>query len=304
MNRYFSTMKTNVGSDVQDTSSAMLSLIGEYLNDRYVEVLRRLNLLDTARLNYTFNTVGGTEDYVMPDDFGKEVSVYDKTNNQPLGRITIQEWVRDYGHEQDTQGSVYKYLIVDSPVKTQPSSAGTVSVVSSSASDTTQSIYVKGILADGTEDYETIALNGTTTATGTKSFARILMLSKTAVTAGSITVTRGSDTLSVMGRNRSVSRYKLMRLIQIPSGVATIELTYIQKVVPLHHDYDYLTIECEDVVEAGAKADAWRYKRQFAKAQEFDGIFEKRLASLAWDYENQPNQIHTFNPKPYSRETV
>lgn len=298
-------MKSNVGTDIQDTSVSMLSLIGEYLNDRLVEILRRLNLLNTSRVGYSFSTSAGVEDYVMPDDFGKEISVYDKTNLRPLGRMDIQEWIRDFGTTQDVAGAVFNYLILDSPVKLQPSSAGTVTVVSSSASDTSGPVvYVKGILADGTEDYETITLTGTSNATGTKSFARILMLSKSGVTVGAITVTRGSDTLAVMARNRQASRYKIMRLISIPVGASTIELSYLQKIIQLSQDYDYPTVECEDVMEAGAKADGWRFKRQFAKAAEFEGIFEKRLANLAWDYENQPNQSHKFNPIPYSRETT
>lgn len=305
MNKNFVTMKSNVGTDIQDTSVSMLSLIGEYLNDRLVEILRRLNLLNTSRVGYSFSTSAGVEDYVMPDDFGKEISVYDKTNLRPLGRMDIQEWIRDFGTTQDVAGAVFNYLILDSPVKLQPSSAGTVTVVSSSASDTSGPVvYVKGILADGTEDYETITLTGTSNATGTKSFARILMLSKSGVTVGAITVTRGSDTLAVMARNRQASRYKIMRLISIPVGASTIELSYLQKIIQLSQDYDYPTVECEDVMEAGAKADGWRFKRQFAKAAEFEGIFEKRLANLAWDYENQPNQSHKFNPIPYSRETT
>lgn len=304
MNKNFGTMKSNVGSDIQDTSSSMLSLIGEYLNDRLVEVLRRLSLVDTAKVDHTLTTTAGTEDYVMPDDFGKEISVFDKTGNREITRLTIQEWIRDYGSIQDQQGTVFNYILLDSPVKLQPSSAGVVTVASSSASDTTQTVYVKGILSDGTEDYETITLNGTSNASGAKSFSRILMISKSAVTAGAITVTRGSDTLAVLGRQKLISRYKVMRLVSIPEGSSTLEITYIQKISPLHHDQDYPIIDCEEILEAGAKADSWRYKRQFAKATEFEGIFEKKLANLVFDYDNQPNQKHTFNPKPYSREIV
>lgn len=63
----------------------------------------------------------------------------------------------------------------------------------------------------------------------------------------------------------------------------------------MSQDYDYPIIPCEEVLESGAMADAWRFKRQFAKAADYDIIFEKRLANMLFDYENQPNKVQLFN---------
>jgi len=304
MNKTYLEMKTSVGSDVRDTSSAMLSKVGEYINNRYREVKRRFNFLNNATYDYSITTTAGTEDYVLPEDFKKEITVVDKTNKRELKPLSLQQWSEAYVSNLDSQGSLTNYIILESPVKKQPSSAGVVSITSSSTDDTTQSVYVRGIDASGNEDYESISVNGTAVIAGTKSFSRIIGVSKSAVSAGYITVTRGADTLSVLGREDRVSYYKIIRFIMTPNATITVEIAYIQEQLPLRNDYDYPLIDCSEVVEAGALADAWRYKRQFSKAQELERIFEKRLANLVWDKENSPNQVHLFNPKPYSRETV
>ena len=301
--RLLSTMKSNIGNNVQDTSSNLATLIQNWINDRYIEIQRRVNFISIARVDYSFSSVSGTEDYVLPDDFGKELTVLDKTNKKILSPIDLQEWVATHKEHIDNNSDLLQYVILNSPVKVQPASAGTVSVVSGSSSDTSQSVFIRGIVS-GIEDYETLALNGLTTVTGSKSFQRILGVSKDADTTGAITVTRGADTLSVLARKQSESRYKILRAAGIPTGIFTIEITYIQKLLMLESANDYPLIDCSDVLEAGATSDAWRYKRQYGKASEWEFMFEKRLANLIWDKENQPNQVHMFKPNPYSRDTV
>lgn len=304
MSKLYVTMKSNVGSNIQDTSSEMQSLIGRYLNDRLKEVLQRLNILDSTRLDYQFSTTAGTEDYVMPADFGKPLKVYDLTNGCELTQISQQEWVDKYVATINTQGDVQKYFVTNSPVQKQPSSAGTFSVVSSDSGDGAAKVYAKFLDANNQIDYEELTLNGTTTVTSTKSASRFLGLAKNEDTAGYITVTRGSDTVAVLSREDRETRYKVMRLISIPNSAITVEVVYLQGFIPLENDYDSPTIDCGDAIEAGATADAWRFKRQFAKAQDMENLFEKRLLNFAYDHENQPNLVHKLNPKPYNRNYV
>lgn len=301
-NRSLSVMQTNVGSSVGDTSSSLASLIKNWLNDRYKEVLRRMNFFATARNDYSFTTTGGTEDYVLPDDFGTELFVVDKTNGIQLARLDQQKWMEKHQADSDTQGTVYDYLILDSMVRKQPTSASVATVVSSSASDTSQTVYIRGIVS-GREDYESITVTGTTNAVGTKSWDRILSVAKSAATVGTITVTTNSAavTVAVLSREMLVHRVKIIRLVSTPIGSITVEISYIQKMLPMNNAYDYPVLDCEDALEAGATADAWRYKRQFAKAADLEVIFEKRVNDIIWQTENAPNVTHTFSPKPYDR---
>lgn len=301
MNKTFGTMKTNVGENIQDTSSQMLSVIGVYLNNRLSEVRERLNLFGTESTAYTFSTVSGTQDYVMPDDFGKETTVLDITNNVELTAQTTQEWAQSNAGNISAPGTATKYVILTDVVYAQPTSASVVTIYSDSASDS-QVIHVRGIVS-GIEKYENITLNGTSFVSGTISFDKITGISKSGVTVGTITITSNvtTVTVAVLAPNALVSRVKKMRLSDIPNGVVTIRVMYLSKQLPMVSDYDYPEVDCEDCIELGATADSWRYKRQFAKAQQFEGLFEKALSTISFSMANQPNLTNRFNPKPYPR---
>lgn len=305
MNRNFLSMKNKVGSNCQDTSSAFLTLVGNWINDRYFQVIRRSNQLQASRIDYSIAVTGGTEDYVLPYDFETIVSLLDKTNKQRLTQIDLQEWVRDYHDSIDTTGNSVNYIILDDVVQNQPSSASVVTFVSSSASDSTQTFYVRGVVG-GLEDYETGTLSGTTPVATTKSFSYIYAIGKSASTVGIITITANSGATAVgsLSRESLQMRYKKLRLAPIPANAITLEMIYIQKTLPMSQDYDYPTLECEDILEAGATSDALRYKRQYAKADYWENLFEKRMDDWMWARENAPDMIHTFKPVPYNRDDI
>ena len=71
---------------------------------------------------------------------------------------------------------------------TQPSSESTVSVSSSSSSDTSQKVIIEG-LVNSLEDFEVVSLNGTTSVSTSKSFSYIKGIRLDSVTAGDVTVT-------------------------------------------------------------------------------------------------------------------
>lgn len=304
MNKTFTSMKTTVGQNVQDTSSSMLSIIGGYINDRYKEIRQRLKhcLVRTGRLDYVVSV--SSEDIVLPDDVADVVSVIDKTNNLRLEEVSPQDWVNRNYATIDTAGTVDSYTVYDSVVRAQPAAAGVVTIVSSSASDTTQTVYVNGINASGVQVDETITLNGTTNVNGTTSFTRILGISKSAVTVGMITVTRDTTTLAYMAPDATTHYVKVMRFGAIPASTLSVEIIYNQKQLPLLNNYDYPLFDCCDVLEAGATADTWRYKRQHAKASDWEQIYEKKLANLAFDLEASPNRVNMFSPVTYSREII
>jgi hypothetical protein len=102
-----------------------------------------------------------------------------------------------------------------------------------------------------------------------------------------------------MSRQMLDYRVKIMRLVQIPASSYVIEVSYAQRENELNQDGDYPILDCYDALEAGATADALRYKRQYAKAADFDVIFEKRIANLAYAHEAQPNKVNLFNPRTY-----
>jgi hypothetical protein len=192
-------------------------------------------------------------------------------------------------------------MVYDSPVRTQPAADGIVTVVSSSTADTTQTVYVRVIDSNGRETGESISLNGTSSVNGTLTVSRVLGISKSAATTGSVTITRDATTLAIMSPDVVVSRIKLLRFASAPTTAFTCEIIYVQDLLPMKNAYDYPSVDCCDALEAGATADAWRYKRQFQKASDYEQIYEKKVANIAYNYEAHPNKVTMMNPVTYSR---
>lgn len=302
MNRTFTTIKSNVGSNIQDTSTSTATVIGRYINDTYFDLLRRtnFNLVDD---DYSFSTVSGTQDYVLPDNFKKELYVHDATNLRELAPVSLQDLAERYTSTLTTSDAPERYVILYKPVQKQPSSSSTLSIVSSSASDTTQTLFVRGI-SSSVEITESITLTGTSTATSSNSFTEIISISKSAATAGKVTITSNAAAVTVAVIAPEVTDYRVsvIRFHQIPAGIYTIKMPYIINPSPLNNDYDMPLIDAADIIEKGATALAWKYKRQFAKAQEWSNDYEKSIIMFIWDRENSANKVTLFNPKPYSRD--
>jgi len=303
MNKSFSVIKTNIGAEVIDTSSAFATIIGRFVNRRYFQILRSINWRNINDA-YTFDTVVGTQRYVLPDDFGKEISCTDTTNSGELSKFQIDELYSTYKTITGT-GSIERYAIVDSPVQAQPSAASTLSIVSSSASDTSQTILIRGI-SSGVEVYESVTLTGISAATSANSYTRIKGISKSGATAGYVTITSNSAavTNAVIPLETLETRYKILIIHYVPTSVSTIALPYIVNPLPLSQDYDYPVIDIADLIEIGAIADCLRYKRQFSKANVYEVNYTHQLNDYIFDKENQPNEVIQFSPQGYSRDTV
>lgn len=303
MNRTFSDMKTNVGNNVQDTSSAMATIIGVYLNNFYFDLLRRFNFFEQNIRTQTITTVAGTKDYALNDDFHKEVYIRDGTNKAQLSRITLQQFIDDYNDTMDSSGTPDKYLILNSPVKAQPSATSVLAIISTSTSDT-GTLKIRGI-SSGIEVAEDVTLTGTSSVNSANSYTEILQLTFGTALVGKVTITSNSAAVTVATVKAGTKDYrvKILRLHYTPSGIITITVPYIKRVLPLSDTNDVPIIDCADILELGATEQAWRYKRQFAKAQEFERLKEIAISNFIWDEENQVNQIHEFKPAAYSRET-
>lgn len=211
MSRQYSTMKDRVADRVQDTTNPMKTLIGDWLNRRYKQVLRSINWTYINE-DYTITTVSGTKDYNLPSDFGKELYATDTTNNKNLKKIDFEALVRDFSTELTTAGYPQRYSIFKSD-------DGNVKV----------------------------------------------------------------------------------RFHYVPSGAYTIDFPYIVDPSEMSADGDTPVIDIEDLIELGAEADAWRYKRQYAKAQQTEILFNNYLSDYIWSKANQPNERVQFKPITYNK---
>ena len=304
MNKTFSKIVDNVQAEVMDTSTAFETIVKEYVNSRYFQILRAINW-NAIRNDYTFTTTGGTQEYVLPDDFGKELHVRDTTNGFELGYVDIQKLLTDYPDDFSEEGSVAKYYILEDTVQAQPTSASVIAVKSSSASDTTQTVLIRGIVS-GVETSESVTVTGTTAANSVNSYSRVKAVSKSANTTGYITLTSNSAavTVATLAPKILTGYYKKIGFFYVPSSAVTIAVPYYIKPLPMTEDYDYPLIDIADLIELGAKADAWRYKRQGAKANDVETRFAIELQGYIWNQENQPNRVTQFTPITFNQDNL
>lgn len=300
MNKTFSQIKTNVGNNVQDTSPETATLIGRFINNIYADFLRRFNW-EFYNYDYSFSTVSGTQDYVLPRDFGKELYVYDSTNKVELSFKSLQQIVQDKPATLSSSGEGTYYSILTKRYNNSPTS-GAITAVSSSGDDSTQSVLVRGI-SGNVEMVDTISLNGTTPAVGTISFTSLISVSKSATTTGTVTLTAdsGSTTVAVMSPQELEYIRKFIRISYIPSSVYTVKVPYMISPLPMTVNTD-VCFAPDDIIEAGATMLAWRYKRQMAKAQEWERSYEKLIVNNIWNQENQINQVKQISVEAQSRD--
>lgn len=153
---------------------------------------------------YTFNTVSGTRKYFLDQvEFLKILSMRDTTNVIDLTEKSMQE-IEEYDPDYSDTGTSRYYVPHGLEyVRAQPSAAGVITVVSSAAADTTQTLRVNGLISSA-PDTETFNLNGTTTVTGTKTWdagsvntLSVFSAVLNAVAVGRVTVAR-SETLAII----------------------------------------------------------------------------------------------------------
>lgn len=134
----------------------------------------------------------------------------------------------------------YKMWGVDMVIE-QLRASSVVSVVSSSASDTSKIVTVHGVVA-GYPDYEEITTNGTNTVSGTKTFSSIERVVKSGVTVGRITVTANSGNTTVavipVGDITEGIQYRKIQLYPLPSREFDINVYFYKDVYALVSDYD------------------------------------------------------------------
>jgi len=302
VNKSFSDILSNVQNEITDTSTTIQGIIKNYINRRYFQILRATNW-EYINDSYTFPTIAGTQNYVLPDDFGKPLVVRDATNNKEIKEIDYQALISKNISNFSSSGTPEQYSILEDKIQNQPTSSSILTIVSSSASDTTQSIFVRGI-SSGSETYETVALNGTSSASTTNSYTRIISISKDTVSSGIVTATSNSGAVTIVSISPVITTpfFKKIAFHYVPASVITISIPYYVKPSPMIDDNDYPIIDIADGIEIGAMADALRYKRQFAKASVFEGQFAQFLNDYIWEKENKPNQVQQFVPATFNRD--
>ena len=163
---------------------------------------------------------------------------------QVLEYIPYHRFYRDSDYRYQEQIPTTYTITGSAMVKEQIKSAGVVSVSSSDSADVNISITVRGIV-NGYPDYEVITTDssdGTTAASGSKSFSEIHQFGKSTTTVGRITLTgdSASTTLGVIPANSENSDIYYTKIIlnTIPSESGFLYFQYYKRPEWLIAEFD------------------------------------------------------------------
>lgn len=228
------------------------------------------------RRKTTFATVEDQEDYNLPRDLDRISLIRQTESPTKLIQVPDELFYRYIPYPTATGNPKWYRLWEETGVATTLTAADTIDVVSSSASDTSQTISIVGYVG-GIKDSEVLTLNGTTAVTGSKTFqARPLRVSKSAATTGTITVTEnsGGTTLTTLGPEERTARFKVIGLYPIPDADdVSMYLEYYTRIRMLVND--------ADVPDMDRKWIPVLIEGTNAKIYEYLGKDEPRKVSLA-----------------------
>lgn len=193
-------------------------------------VVREIDL-DQLLIPYNISTVVSTRDYYIPTLYRRIRHINDVTNNNAsIEEVSIRE-LTSYDPDGNQTGNISKYAVMGiHEVSAQPLAASVISIVSSSASDTSQTVKLAGYNANQVYIEETLTLNGTIAVTGTTSFTELIEVRKSADTVGIITVS--DDDPVVLTRipfNEHRMQYMKLRVFPIPDSIDTIHIYSYRK---------------------------------------------------------------------------
>jgi len=284
------TMKNEV-EDRLKAESLSDAQIYRWLNDAQDRLFREIDF-DHKNRPISFATVASTREYYVKCAYRRIKSVVDQTDNNVLEEVSVKD-IELWDPDQDDSGSPLRYAVEGLyEVKAQPSSASKITVVSSSASDTSETVRLVGEDASGNLIQEQVTLNGTTNVTSSNTYTKLNRVRKSANTVGFITISAGSTTLAIIDMHDVRSQYVRLIMDPTPDGANTINLyalhlpwpmEYVEDVPDLPEEWWSLLLEM--AIEYGHR---WLY--EFEAAEAIAVRNEREIAKLKAQQGNSRNQ--------------
>ena len=281
-------------------ASAVSARVQGYLNDRHRRILTRPGTERLRMETGTFSTVASQAAYSLDMPIERILKLSDTTNDNPLYERGL-DWYRQVEPDSTNTGGTPMYYI---PLRYSPalrSIGGTgLWIVSTSASDTTQTAHVETIDTNGSMTSATATFNGTTrvqvgTATNHQ---RLLRFSSSAVGVGVLELYDASSSgnkVSSIFLSRTNAQFWVIALWPLASAVNTIQVDYVHHIRDFVVAYDepQLPLDFHYLVAIGAKIDECRKKgeRGDSRIQQWQAEWEEGIKRLQYFIESGPDTI-------------
>lgn len=270
-------LRTRIATDTRETQ--INSTIDEYLNLTLQEIQDPTWAFEQIagmrgythkwsfnRRKYTLATVASTEFYQLPRDLDA-IGLIRQTTSPAKIRYIPDELFYDYIPNPTATGNPKWYRMWEEEgVEARLAADDTIEVVSSSTSDTSQTVRIVGKDSNGLPQTESLTLTGQTAVSGTITWnaGDVLRVSKSASTVGTITVRRatGDTTLVKLNPTELTARFKIISFYPIPSSVISLYLEYYARIRDLEGNDDVPDIAEKWlwVVRIGTMAKVYQYQ--------------------------------------------
>lgn len=171
-------------------------------------------------------------------------------------------------------------------VEVRLSTDDTLEILSSSASDTTQTVRIVGKDANGLVRTESLTLTGTTAVAGSITYnsGDVLRISKSADTTGIITIREATadTTLVKLAPTETTARFKVISFYPIPTTATTLYLEYFVSIRRLEGDNDVpdLPEKWLWVVRLGTMAKVYQYQNKESMFNSAQALFASGVRSM------------------------
>jgi hypothetical protein len=290
------TLRNRIATDSRETQ--INTTIEDYINLTLQEIQSPAWAFEQAGLKgfdhkWSFNrrkttltTSNSIENYQLPRDLDDIGLIRQTTSPNKINFIPddlFYEWLPN----PTALGNPKYYRIWEQEgVEVRLSAADTLEVISSSASDTTQTVRIVGKDANGLVLTESLTLTGTTVVAGTITYASgsVLRVSKSADTVGIITIRKATAdvTLVKLAPTETSARFKVISFYPIPATAITIYLEYFTHIRRLEGDNDVpdLAEKWMWLVRTGAMAKVYQYQNKEALFNTTQALFAAGLRSM------------------------
>lgn len=294
----FKEIYTQIEQYVQDTGSYRQTRIQDSINREYENVANRYDWPQLKRyIQSGLSQVSGSAFLVMPKDFKFLIALGQSTTGiqsdisgwRRLISGTVGKLTTTGPFEEVAEVGEYAQL-------TQIVAAEKLRFVSSSASDTTQSIRVRGLVS-ANEREETVALNGLTTVDSALTYdAGLSVLSIAGSTRdrqGVITVTgvTSGTTYLQIAPYEFTARHRAFRVYPQPTTAINVVVAYSKRIAWMLNDGDVPEIPVSQYLIKRVTGDIWTHMRKRSLGLEMIKEAEQILDTLTEQYESGEPRI-------------
>lgn len=251
-----------------------IAAIRDAVNRRYKEVIRA-RLWPDLITESEVTVEAGDGSLGLPSRCERIIRIYDTAQGRVLQSLEDSELTQRFADRVNTSGSPGFYSRIGTfGVKRQPATPTNL-ILTSTASPDVFSARIWGYDANGDPIEEEKNGVGVTTQV----FSTVIGFTKDQDTVGSIKM-EDTTTYGVIAPKERRSMYPWVRFDVKSDAQRNFKVTHTIRVPDVMDDTDYLLMDCDHVLVAGAHADILKNHRQFNQSR----VEETRFASMLMDY--------------------